>query len=137
MTIGELAAHFGLATHVLRHWEAVGLLRPGRSAGGRRVYDESHLGAVAVIQLGKDAGLSLDQIGALLAVPSSRPDLLAAHRADLQSRVDALRTSIALLDHAMECPAEDFRTCPDFAAKVGAYVTAPPAARTATAPAFG
>lgn len=137
MTIGELAAHFGLAPHVLRHWEAVGLLEPARTAGGRRVYDETHLGAVAAIQLGKDAGLSLDQIRALLTVPSSRPDLLAAHRAELRSRVDALRASIALLDHAMECPAEDFRACPEFAAKVAAYVTAPPTARTATAPAFG
>ena len=26
MTIGELAARFGPATHVLRHWEAVGLI---------------------------------------------------------------------------------------------------------------
>ena len=29
-TIGELAARFGLATHVLRHWEDMGLLSPAR-----------------------------------------------------------------------------------------------------------
>ncbi|MZG18734.1 MerR family DNA-binding transcriptional regulator, partial [Streptomyces sp. SID5914] len=28
--IGALAARFGLAAHVLRHWEAMGLLHPGR-----------------------------------------------------------------------------------------------------------
>ncbi|MEU1481969.1 MerR family DNA-binding transcriptional regulator [Streptomyces sp. NPDC005760] len=28
MSIGALAARFGLATHVLRHWESMGLLHP-------------------------------------------------------------------------------------------------------------
>ncbi|WP_375546893.1 MerR family transcriptional regulator [Streptomyces gossypii] len=35
MSIGALAARFGVATHVLRHWESKGLLHPGRDAGGR------------------------------------------------------------------------------------------------------
>lgn len=137
MNIGELAARFGLATHVLRHWEDKGLLAPARTAGGRRVYDDSHVTAVAVIQLGKDSGLSLDQIGTLLSLPSSRRDLLGEHRAALRARIDALQVALALLDHAVECPAEDFRTCPSFTAKVDAYVSAPPAGRTAAAPAFG
>ncbi|MFC7615236.1 MerR family transcriptional regulator [Actinokineospora soli] len=137
MTIGELAARFGLAPHVLRHWEAMGLLAPARSAGGRRVYDEGHVTAVAVIQLGKDSGLSLEQIGTLLSLPGARRELLAEHRAALRARIEALRASLALLDHAVECPAEDFRTCPDFAAKVDAYVSAPRAGRRAAEPAFG
>lgn len=137
MTIGELAARFGLGTHVLRHWEAVGLLAPRRSAGGRRVYDESHVAAVAVIRIGKDGGLALDQIRALLDRPADRRELLAEHRAALQARIDALQASVALLDHAAECPAADFRSCPDFTAKVAAYVSAPPAGRTAAEPAFG
>ncbi len=33
-TIGELAARFGLATHVLRHWEDVGLLTPSATPAG-------------------------------------------------------------------------------------------------------
>jgi DNA-binding transcriptional MerR regulator len=36
--IGELAGRFGLATHVLRHWEAAGLLIPAARVGGRRQY---------------------------------------------------------------------------------------------------
>jgi hypothetical protein len=36
LTIGELAARFGLATHVLRHWETKGLLSPARRVAGRR-----------------------------------------------------------------------------------------------------
>ncbi|WP_416071592.1 MerR family transcriptional regulator [Streptomyces sp. ME02-8801-2C] len=33
MSIGALAARFGLATHVLRHGESMGLLHPVRDAG--------------------------------------------------------------------------------------------------------
>ncbi|GGS31358.1 MULTISPECIES: MerR family transcriptional regulator [Actinokineospora] len=137
MTIGELAARFGLATHVLRHWEEMGLLSPARRANGRRVYDESHVTTVAVIRIGKDSGLSLEQIRTLLARPGSRRAVLDEHRAALRARIAALRASLELLDHAAECPAEDFRTCPDFTAKVDAYVSSPPAGRTPAAPAFG
>jgi hypothetical protein len=50
MSIGEIAGHFGLATHVLRHWETMGLLSPERAGGGRRRYGRSDLYRVAGIQ---------------------------------------------------------------------------------------
>ena len=56
-TIGELAARFGLATHVLRHWEDVELLSPARRVAGRRVYGPAYVTRVAEIMLGKDAGV--------------------------------------------------------------------------------
>jgi len=58
MRIGDLAARFGLATHVLRHWEDVGLLTPAARVAGRRQYDESHVARVVMIQRAKAAGLS-------------------------------------------------------------------------------
>ena len=61
-TIGQLAARFGLATHVLRHWEDVGLIEPER-VNGRRRYRTWHASRVATILLLKDAGFRLDQIG--------------------------------------------------------------------------
>ncbi|MEU7915795.1 MerR family transcriptional regulator [Microbispora bryophytorum] len=48
--IGEAAARFGLATHVLRHWESVGLLTPARVAGDRRRYGPGDLFRVAVLE---------------------------------------------------------------------------------------
>jgi DNA-binding transcriptional MerR regulator len=42
-TIGAVAENFGLATHVLRHWESVGLLTPERDAAGHRRYREHDL----------------------------------------------------------------------------------------------
>ncbi|WP_203907195.1 MerR family transcriptional regulator [Rhizocola hellebori] len=40
-TIGELAQQFGLPTHVLRHWESMGLLEPSRDGIGQRRYGEA------------------------------------------------------------------------------------------------
>lgn len=49
MTIGQVAGHFGLPAHVLRHWESVGLLSPVRVEGGRRRYARDDLFRVASI----------------------------------------------------------------------------------------
>src|SRR4051794_12544791 len=66
-SIGALAARFGLATHVLRHWESTGLLHPVRDAGGRRRYGADDLTRVATILIFKEAGLGLDTIRSLSA----------------------------------------------------------------------
>jgi len=62
MTIGELSARFDLAPHVLRHWEAMGLLAPAARVNGRRRYAQEHLTRVAMIVGGKSGGLSLEQL---------------------------------------------------------------------------
>jgi DNA-binding transcriptional MerR regulator len=48
--IGELAESFGLATHVLHHWESMGL--------------------VAAILQAKEAGMGLHDIRAILSAPT-------------------------------------------------------------------
>src|SRR5258708_2266239 len=62
MTIGQVAGRFGLPTHVLRHWESMGLLRPTRVAGDRRRYTRDDLARVASIVVVKRAGRSLVDI---------------------------------------------------------------------------
>ncbi|WP_414938151.1 MerR family transcriptional regulator [Amycolatopsis sp. cmx-11-51] len=69
MSVGEVARRFGLATHVLRHWESVGLLKPAR-AGDRRRYDDKDLYRIAVIVRSKEAGLSLDGIREMFQNPA-------------------------------------------------------------------
>ena len=72
-TIGRLASRLGRPTHVLRHWEAVGLLRPARDGGGRRRYGPDDLSRVAVIVRGKEAGIGLDELKDILdADPGAR-----------------------------------------------------------------
>ncbi|MGK5534091.1 MerR family transcriptional regulator [Streptomyces sp. URMC 129] len=128
MTIGELAARFGLATHVLRHWEAVGLLTPARRVSGRRRYGPRQLADVAMILLGKESGLTLEQLR-LLAGEVARDErraLLEEHRTRLRERIAAAEASLAIVTHALECEAEDYRRCPDFLAKVAACIPPEP-----------
>src|ERR1700761_8139029 len=76
LKIGQVADHFGLPTHVLRHWDSVGLLSPARVEGDRRRYTRDDLFRVASIVNAKQAGLSLPDIRAFLAAcdPAARKD---------------------------------------------------------------
>ncbi|EOR72283.1 regulatory protein MerR [Thermobifida fusca TM51] len=115
LSIGELAARFGLAPHVLRHWESIGLLRPARRVNGRRRYTAEHVGLVALILRGKDAGFSLEQMRDLLVAPDgeTRRALLTDHLAALDAKIAQLQRARALVEHTLKCTADDFLTCPD------------------------
>lgn len=119
-TIGELASRFGLATHVLRHWEDEGLLSPARRVAGRRVYGPAHVTRVAEIVLGKDAGFSLEQLRELFAAPDldRRREVLRAQLAQVRQRIARLTLSQTLLEHGLRCRHEDYQSCPRFQAMV-------------------
>lgn len=118
-SIGELAERFGLETHVLRHWESVGLLDPARDGAGRRRYGRDEVVRVAVIIRSKFAGMSLDQISVLLdADARDRHEVLDAHIADLDRRMAEMALSREMTLHALECRAHDIATCPHFRARV-------------------
>ncbi len=119
-TIGELAARFGLATHVLRHWEDVGLLSPARRVAGRRVYGPAQVTRVAEILLGKDAGFSLGQLRELLTAPDRgrRREVLRGQLAQVRARMARLALSQTLLEHALRCRHPDYQSCPNFQAMV-------------------
>ncbi|MEV6305658.1 MerR family transcriptional regulator [Actinoplanes sp. NPDC051861] len=121
MSIGDLAARFGLAPHVLRHWEDMGLLAPARDGGGRRVYGPAEATRVVLIQLGKEAGLSLEQTRTLLARTADRAArraLYEEHSERLRQRIAAAQASLAIVEHAARCEAEDIATCPHLRAEI-------------------
>ncbi|ROT33113.1 MerR family transcriptional regulator [Micromonospora sp. HM5-17] len=115
-SIGELAARFGLATHVLRHWEDVGLLSPARRVAGRRVYDATHVTRVAEILLGKEAGFSLAQLRELFLAPDRdrRRDVLRDQLAQVRERIARLTLSQTLLEHGLRCGHQDYHSCPRY-----------------------
>lgn len=118
-SVGEAAARFGVATHVLRHWEDRGLLAPERDGGGRRRYGSDDIVRIAVILRNKAAGMSLEQIGVLLDAQSAgRHAVLEAHLADLEKRMADMRRSREMTEHALRCRAHDIATCPRFASAV-------------------
>ncbi len=118
-SIGEVAERFGLETHVLRHWEDVGLLTPARDPAGRRRYARDDVVRVATVIRSKAAGMSLDQILVLLGAESAgRHQVLEAHLADLDRRMEEMRRSREMTEHALRCRAHDIATCPRFSAIV-------------------
>jgi DNA-binding transcriptional MerR regulator len=68
MTIGAVAALSGRRPSSLRYYEQIGLLPPAARISGRRVYGPDTVRSLAVIETGQRAGLTLDEIRALLAV---------------------------------------------------------------------
>jgi DNA-binding transcriptional MerR regulator len=124
MTIGQVAGHFSLPTHVLRHWESVGLLSPARVEGARRRYTRDDLFRVASIVRLKQAGLSLPDIRAFLAAgdPAARKDVLRYNHRALQAKIVALRSAVDLLEAGLNCPHEDIVTCPNYRAGLAELV---------------
>jgi DNA-binding transcriptional MerR regulator len=113
LTIGELAHRFGLATHVLRHWESIGLLAPGRDGSGQRRYAEDDLVRVALILMGKEAGFGLGQLRTLLSTdsPMDHHQVLRQHVVMLQERIAGATAAKELIEHALSCPLP-FDRCP-------------------------
>lgn len=116
MTIGQLAGRFGLATHVLRHWESVGVLAPAERVNGRRRYRPEQAARVSMILRCKEAGLSLDQIREILDTPakSRQRALLRRHLAELERREREIAAAKRMIEHALECPLDDFTQCMGF-----------------------
>lgn len=83
MHIGELAERTALSQRTIRHYDAIGLLKPsGRSEGGYRLYTEHDHDRLMLIRRMKPLGYSLDQMGDLLrALDGADGDSAAAESA--------------------------------------------------------
>ncbi|QBE67068.1 MerR family transcriptional regulator [Pseudoduganella lutea] len=69
MRIGELATRSGMAASTIRYYEQEGLLpRASRNANGYRVYQESALEQLNLIDVGQKLGFSLDAIRTVLGL---------------------------------------------------------------------
>lgn len=116
VSIGELAAHFGLATHVLRHWESMGLLAPRRTPTGQRTYRLADQFRVAAILQAKQAGMGLDDIRAILTAsnPTDRTAVLRHQHDELTRRIADARAALDLVEAGLNCEHGDLATCPHF-----------------------
>ncbi|MCM3849631.1 MerR family DNA-binding transcriptional regulator [Pseudonocardia sp. DR1-2] len=79
MLIGEVARRSGVSVRMLRHYDAVGLLRPtGRTAGGYREYSPDDVRRLFHVEGLRTLGLSLAQVGEALHDPGFDPSALVA-----------------------------------------------------------
>lgn len=99
MLIGELAATTGVSAKTLRFYESRGLLDdPGRTPGGYRDYPEAAVDRVRFVKEAQAAGLTLAQIGEVLAIrdggqaPCAHVAGFVEHRLDeVEARLRELR----------------------------------------------
>lgn len=87
MKAQEFAELAGVTVRALHHYDRLGLLRPGRSHAGYRIYRESDLARLEQIVALKFLGLPLKQIREVLDRGSSNlPATLRAQRAALEEK---------------------------------------------------
>lgn len=99
-SVGELAHAVGLSVRVLRHWDEIGLVSPGRTAGGHRCYTSAEVTRLYQVLALRQMGLRLDQIAALLRGTDPSPrNTLRSHLQRVEADLVARR---ALRDRLVE-----------------------------------
>ena len=99
MRIGELAGNLGVTTKSVRFYESIGLMpAPARTPSGYREYDEADEERLRFIKTAQRLGLSLSEIGEIIAFRDrgQQPcgyvaDLLRHQVADLDHRIREMR----------------------------------------------
>ncbi|MBX9739626.1 MAG: Cu(I)-responsive transcriptional regulator [Beijerinckiaceae bacterium] len=121
MNIGTAAAEAGVSAKMIRHYEAIGLLRPAaRRDNQYRDYAERDVHELRFIGRARRLGFSMDEIRTLLALwrDDARPSrevrrVAQAHLHDLETRIGEMQamagTLRELVDHCHgdarpECP---------------------------------
>src|SRR5580700_989049 len=102
-TIGEFAQHGRVSVRMLRHYDAIGLLRPAcvDPVTGYRSYQASQLAQLNRVIALKDLGFTLQQVQEIMAEQVSAAELrgmLRLRRAEIQSRIDAETSRLARVE---------------------------------------
>lgn len=114
--VGAAAAAVGVESHVLRHWEDVGVLVPLRSASGHRRYDDELLARARLVRLLQQAGLALAEIRALRAADrDGRIGLITTTLERIRTDISRLQRAEQFLSHVVTCVHPLVSECPDCA----------------------
>jgi MerR family redox-sensitive transcriptional activator SoxR len=119
LTIGEVARRSGHATSAIRFYDAEGLIRSVRTAGGHRLFPRHTLRRLAFIGSAQRVGLTLDEISrALATLPADRAPtkaqwarLSATWRARLDEEIAALEQLRDDLTSCIGCGCLSLQTC--------------------------
>lgn len=118
-TIGDFAKHGRVSVRMLRHYDALGLLRPARvdPFTGYRFYEAGQLARLNRVIALKELGFSLDQVGTILderVGPEELRGMLRLRRAELESAMAAATAGLRQVEARLRTiesegsmPAED------------------------------
>jgi DNA-binding transcriptional MerR regulator len=115
LDIAQVSRVSGHPASALRFYEEKGLIASIGRRGLRRLFDPNVLERLKLIALGRAAGFSLDEIGAMFAAgPRIDRKLLAAKADALDTTIRELAAMRDGLRHAAACPARNHLECPSF-----------------------
>ena len=98
LTIGQLAERTDVPVRTIRFWSDAGILPPsGRSEGGYRLYGPSAVARLELVRTLRELGLSLDDVGSVLAAETTVSEVAAKHVSALDAQIRALRVNRAVL----------------------------------------
>jgi len=121
MNIGAASTASGVSAKMIRHYEAIGLLRPAaRRDNAYRDYADGDVHELRFVRRARKLGFSIDEIAGLLALwrDEERPSrdvrrIAQVHLADLETRIaemQAMAATLRTLVHA--CHGDDRPHCP-------------------------
>lgn len=120
-SIGQAAAATGVTAKMIRHYEALGLIRQAqRTAGDYRLYSSNDLHALRFIRRARDLGFPIKDIGDLLGLwrdqrrsSAAVKRLALAHAGQLQRKIAELESMRATLVRlAARCQGDARPECP-------------------------
>lgn len=117
MDIGEVCERTGLRPSALRYYEDVGLISSLCRSGLRRQFAPEVVTQLALIQMGKSAGFSLDEISEMFGdngQPNVPRERLHRKAEDLQRQIAELKAMREVIRHVADCPAPTHMECPTF-----------------------
>ena len=98
LTPAQAAAQLGVSAKALRLYEQHGLIRPGRSAAGWRLYDTDAMARAGEVVALRRLGLGLARIAVVMAgAPEALDAALAAHAARLGAEAGAVEAALGRL----------------------------------------
>ena len=101
--IGELARVSGVSVRALRHYDAIGLLKPcERTAAGYRVYGRAERLRLQQILLYRRVELPLEEIRRILDEPGfDRADALRDHRIEIEHQIERAIAVLTTIDRTL------------------------------------
>ncbi len=109
-SIAAAARLTGTSVETLRYYERAGaIVRPGRSAGGHRVYTDDDLAYIRFVRRLRATGMSMRVIADYTAIAragtstlAERRALLEAHRDELAGLIGDLQSALATVDRKID-----------------------------------
>ena len=94
-TVKEVAEMSGVSVRTLQYYDRIGLLCPGRSESGYRLYTDKDEVRLRQIMICRKCGMKLKSIKPFLeAAPKEKMAILIAHEKNLLQTIEEIKTQL-------------------------------------------